>query len=275
MSCRRSPFRTAAAASTCLFAVVACGCGNQMMRQPAFTPLDTPRGAPPQESVPVRAASQPFDAKPIASPAYGDATAAPVLKTLSKFPSVEPDLPPPDLSDQARFTPAPAAVNALKNPLPSDPRIVRAGRILFLNRCIQCHNPGGYGYGTVGQYLVPHPPDLASNLVQHISDGAIFWHITMGQGKMPGFRHWTTPQERWSLVSYVRSLKGRKFDPNIDSANAWTEASGAPYPVYGVVGFEQGKSAYPFKVINPLGGEPTSRSRVQNKGFGQPPLDTR
>lgn len=260
-----------AALCACLFTILASGCGNQMMRQPAFTPLDTPRGAPPQESVPVSVSSEPFDAQAIASPAYGDSDAEPVLKKLNAFPSVEPDLPPPDLSDRARFLPAPASVNALKNPLPNDPRIVKAGHILFLNRCIQCHNPGGYGYGTVGQYLVPHPPDLASPLVQHITDGAIFWHITMGQGKMPGFRHWTTPQERWSLVSFVRSLKGKEYDPNLDGPDAWTAASGAPYPVYGVVGFEQGKSVYPFKVINPEGGEPSSRPRVQNRGFGQPP----
>ena len=96
--------------------------------------------------------------------------------------------------------------------------MVRSGQILFYNRCVQCHNPGGYGYGTVGQYLVPHPPDLAAPLVQHITDGAMFWHITMGQGKMPGFRHWLTPDERWALTAYVRSLKGSTDIADRDNA---------------------------------------------------------
>jgi mono/diheme cytochrome c family protein len=251
--------------------LLATGCGNQMLRQPSFSPLDTPRAAAPTDSVPVSVGKTPFDAKPVASAANGDAIAEPVIQSLAAFPSKEPDLPPPNLSDNARNEPAPASVDELQSPLPNDPRIVQAGHVLFLNRCVQCHNPGGYGYGTVGQYLVPHPPDLASPLVQHISNGAVFWHITMGQGKMPGFRHWTTPSERWSLVAYVRTLKGAKFDPLRDDASAWTATSTAPYPVYGVSGFEQGKSAYPFKVINPEGGEPTSRPRVTNRGFGQPP----
>ena len=252
-------------------ALLTAGCGNQMLRQPSFSPLDTPRASAPQESVPVNLAKTPFDGRAVEASANGDALAAPVIQGLAMFPAKEPDLPAPNLSDNARNEPAPAIVDALHSPLPNDPRIIQAGRVVFLNRCIQCHNPGGYGYGTVGQYLVPHPPDLASPLVQQISVGATFWHITMGQGKMPGFRHWATPQERWSLVAYVRSLKNAQPDPNRDNAAAWTEAATAPYPVYGVYGYEQGKSAYPFKVINPEGGAATSQPRVTNRGFGQPP----
>jgi len=167
-------------------AVLTAGCGNQMYRQPSFNPLQTPRAVPPIDSVPVSTVLTPLDGRPVASPAYGASTSAPVLRTLAAFPAREPDLPPPNLSDNARYEHAPAVVDALKNPLPNDPRLVQSGHILFLNRCVQCHNAGGYGYGKVGQYLVPHPPDLAIPLVQHITDGAMFWHITMGQGKMPG-----------------------------------------------------------------------------------------
>lgn len=257
---------------TCfLFACLASGCGNQMLRQPSFSPLDTPRAAAPADSVPVSFAKTPGEGQAVESPAYGDALAAPVVKNLASFSGKEPDLPPPNLSDSARYAPTPASVNALRNPLPNDPRVVQAGHILFLNRCVQCHNPGGYGYGAVGQYLVPHPPDLAGPLVQKVSDGGIFWHITMGQGKMPGFRHWTTPQERWSLVAYVRSLKAILPDFNRDGPSAWTEAKTAPYPAYGVYGFEDGRSAYPFKMLNPRGGSADSRKLLTNQGFGQPP----
>jgi len=261
-----------------MLAVLSSGCGNQMLRQPSFSPLDTPRGAPPAESVPVAASLTPSDARAVQSAAYGAADAAPVAGNFAGFTAREPDLPPPNLSDNARYEPAPAAVNALRSPLPSDPRVVKAGRVLFLNRCVQCHNPGGYGYGTVGQYLVPHPPDLASPLVQHISVGATFWHITMGQGKMPGFRHWTTPAERWALTAYVRSLRGVPLDIHRDGPDAWTEArtvSVSHYPVYGVYGFEDGKSAYPFKMLNGGTSDPDSRGRVQSTGFGQVPLNGR
>lgn len=228
-----------------LFALLCAGCGNQMFRQPSFLPLDTPRAAPPANSVPVNPSLAPFDAHPIASPAWGDLEASAAVKSVSSFPSKEPDLPPPNLSDNARNEPAPAAVNAIKNPLPVSAELISAGHDLFINRCVQCHNPGGYGYGPVGAYLVPHPPDLASALVQKNSDGAIFWHITMGQGKMPGFRHWTTPGERWLLVEYVRSLKTAK------PGQVSNDTIPAPYPVYGEPGFESGANYGPYHVIPP------------------------
>lgn len=246
------------------------GCGNQMLRQPSFSPQDIPRAAPPELSVPVATTAVPAGDRATVSPSYGALTAAPVAGYVAGFNTREPDLPPPNLSDNARYEPAPAAVNKLTDPLPKDPRLVQSGHVLFLNRCVQCHNPGGYGYGTVGQYLVPHPPDLASPLVQHISDGAMFWHITMGQGKMPGFRHWTTPAERWSLTQYVRSLKGAVLDANRAGPSAWIETRTAPYPTYGVHGYEDGKSAYPFKVLHPAG-DADSRANVQAQGFGQKP----
>ena len=272
--------RTAFLALAGPLALLLSGCGNQMYRQPSYTPIDAPRAAPPQDSVTASLALTPTDGKAVASNAYGARVslpgespedAKPVAPYFTTFPPKEPVLPPPNLSDNARYEPAPASVNLLKNPLPQGSRLVRSGQILFYNRCVQCHNPGGYGYGTVGQYLVPHPPDLASSLVQHISDGAIFWHITMGQGKMPGFRHWTTPSERWALEAYVRSLKGSKDTADATNPAAWTVSRDAPYPAYGVTGYQDGRSAYPFKVLRPPTSDPDSREDVHNQGFGQPP----
>ena len=262
-----------------LLTLLLAGCGNQMYRQPNYTPLDTPRAAPPQEAVPAATVLLPTDGRPVASAAWGAAVKLPGESEpkpaggvhLTQFPPKEPVLPPPNLSDNARYEPAPASVDALKNPLPSDPRVVRSGQILFYNRCVQCHNPGGYGYGTVGQYLIPHPPDLAAPLVQNITDGAIFWHITMGQGKMPGFRHWTTPSERWALVAYVRSLKGRGSAQDETNPDAWKVSRNAPYPTYGVSGFQDGYSANPFKTLSPPVQDNDMRSTLKAQGFGQNP----
>ena len=261
-----------------LTALLLAGCGNQMYRQPNYTPLDAPRAAPPADSVPAGIALIPTDGKPVASNAFGarvklsgEAEARPLAANFTSFPSKEPVLPPANLSDNARYEAAPKSVDLLKNPLPPGDRLVRSGQILFDNRCVQCHNPGGYGYGTVGQYLGPHPPDLAAPLVQHISDGAMFWHITMGQGKMPGFRHWTTPDERWALTAYVRSLKTSTDTADQNNPAAWTVSRNTPYPAYGVTGYQDGRSVYPFKVLRPPTSDPDSRETVHNQGFGQPP----
>jgi mono/diheme cytochrome c family protein len=241
--------------------VLLAGCGNQMFRQASYEPLDTPRAQPPADSVPVEISKAPSDAKPVSSPAYGDLGIADVGPDPDSFLAREPDLPPADLSDNARNSAAPAAVNSIRSPyVLTDPRFVIAGNTLFLNRCVQCHNAGGYGYGVVGSYLVPHPPDLAAHTVQARSDGALFWIVTMGQGKMPGLRRWTTPTERWALVAYVRSLSGA--DPAREKliSDHFSDTSGAPYPVYGEPGFEHGKNTAPFKL---LGGAPSpAASRV-------------
>jgi mono/diheme cytochrome c family protein len=227
-----------------LSAVAVAGCGNQMYRQPSYQALDAPRAEPPASSVPAALSLVPTDARPLVSPAWGDNTIALAVDPLTQA-APEPILPPPNLSDNARNEPAPASVDALQSPFPLDnAHLISGGHILFLNRCVQCHNASGTGYGTVGAYLLPHPPDLASNLVQHISDGAMFWHITVGQGKMPGFRHWTSPTERWALVSYVRSLKYAPAD-NSEAGDVGL----APYPVYGQVGFERNRSVSAYKVI--------------------------
>lgn len=259
------PFRAVGMARG--FTIVGCailsilsvaGCGNQMLRQPSFTPLDTPRAAPPAGAVMLRADLAPEDAKPVHTEWLGDLQASPAVDDR---PAPNAALPPPNLSDTARFDPTPAAVNALKNPLPTDPRVVRAGHVMFLNRCVQCHNSSGIGYGTVGQYLLPHPPDLASDLVQRRSDGAMYWHITNGQGKMPPFRTWTTPTQRWELVAFVRSLGAHRIpNANVTASTDPSDAprigpiggsdtQTAPYPVYGLPGFEEGKTGEPFKVL--------------------------
>jgi mono/diheme cytochrome c family protein len=228
------------------------GCGNQMFRQASYAPLDTPRALPPAQSIPVPLSKAPEDASIVVTPAFGNSGADDI------GPVPEPDLPPPNLSDNARNEKAPAAVNAIRPPFSLDSaQLIHSGNTLFLNRCVQCHDAGGYGYGVVGSYLVPHPPDLSSDLVQRNSDGAIFWHISMGQGKMPGFKTWTSPVERWALTAYVRSLKNaRPSGTKLLTAHI-TDTSGSPYPVYGERGFEQGKNTAPFKVF---GGAPSPAS---------------
>jgi mono/diheme cytochrome c family protein len=213
-------------------ALILTGCGNQMMRQPSINPLDSPRAAAPGDAVPVASGLAPFDARPVSSSDTGYLPHG--MSEFAQLSIPEPNLPAPNLSDNARNEPTPHSVDILKNPLPNNSEIISNGHTLFLNRCVQCHNSSGYGYGPVGGYLVPHPPDLGSQLVQKRTNGAIFWHITMGQGKMPAFRTWTTPYQRWELTSFVRSLS--HSNPSIKLSDTLD----SPYPVYGETGFEIG-----------------------------------
>jgi len=209
---------------TCLVA----GCGNQMMRQRSFRPLATPRAAPPAGSVPYTAYAVAWDAAPVQTSAFGNNVSQIGGKS---FEIADPTLPPPDLSDNALKDPSPKVVDAIRNPLITSVTVLHSGATNFLNRCVQCHSPSGVGIGPVGGYLSPPPANLADPVVQKRSDGALFWQITMGSGKMPGFKHWTTPEQRWALVEYVRSLKGGRRNAQ--------DTPQSDYPVYGSVGFER------------------------------------
>ncbi|BDI34083.1 hypothetical protein CCAX7_61340 [Capsulimonas corticalis] len=231
--------------------ILLAGCGNQMMRQPAFKPLDTPRAASPAAAIPFSPGPPSWDAAPRTA-AFGDNAGQtdPAGSAMK-----EPVLPGPNLSDMARQMAAPRSVDNIRNPLVTSSTVIHSGRTIFMNRCVQCHNASGHGMGPIGGYLAPPPPDLAASITQKRSDGAIFWQITMGQGKMPGFRHWTTPAQRWSLVAYVRSLKNGGAPP--------ADARRTDYPVYGSIGFETGDPSKPFKELPAAGNDMVIRRNLE------------
>lgn len=94
---------------------------------------------------------------------------------------------------------APEKARAKRNPLERDPEAVAAGRILFEQRCAECHGDSAEG-GKKG-------PNLRAAEVQNAEPGAIFWILTNGVVRkgMPVWSKLPEPQ-RWQLVSYLKSL---------------------------------------------------------------------
>lgn len=93
---------------------------------------------------------------------------------------------------------APEKARAKRNPLEKDPQAVAAGRILFEQRCAECH--GDTAEGKKG-------PSLRAVEIQNAEPGAIFWVLTNGVVRkgMPVWSKLPEPQ-RWQLVSYIKSL---------------------------------------------------------------------
>lgn len=110
----------------------------------------------------------------------------------------------------AQTTPwvAPAAEKAKKNPLPSDKKSVEQGEKVAKINCVSCHGNKGKGDGAAAVALNPKPADWTSKRVQDESDGEIFWKITTGRGAMPSWRH-LPENDRWAVVRYIRTLKGK------------------------------------------------------------------
>jgi mono/diheme cytochrome c family protein len=100
---------------------------------------------------------------------------------------------------------APADAKAMKNPVKG---VGNAKKTVETN-CVSCHGPGGKGDGPAAAALPPpKPANWTSDVVQKQSDGEIFWKISNGRGAMPPWKH-LPETERWEIVNYIRTLKGK------------------------------------------------------------------
>ena len=99
-------------------------------------------------------------------------------------------------------------------PLTIDSKLLELGKKKFDINCAVCHGYAGNGDGLVSQrafqlaqgYWV-QPTSLHDDKVATQPIGKIFYTITNGKGKMGSYGSVLTPEERWAIVSYVRSLQ--------------------------------------------------------------------
>lgn len=119
---------------------------------------------------------------------------------------------------------APTAAHALISPLShTNPEHARNGRSLFAKHCVTCHGEQGRGDGPSARLHARRsgyaPRDLSRSDVQAgLTDGEIFWKIGTGWRPgsrivMPGVGDEVSPEDRWRLVIYVRSLVQRDGNP--------------------------------------------------------------
>jgi mono/diheme cytochrome c family protein len=106
----------------------------------------------------------------------------------------------------------PAEYAGKTNPMESKPEAVAAGKVVYEANCLSCHGSTGVGDGPAGASLNPKP----GNLVQVASDDSvdqIFWRISEGgmqapfNSSMPAWKGVLSEDERWQVVSYIKSLK--------------------------------------------------------------------
>jgi mono/diheme cytochrome c family protein len=77
----------------------------------------------------------------------------------------------------------------------------------FRTKCAMCHGPDGSG-SAVGKSM--NVPDLRSPEVQKVPDAQLAQIISDGKGGMPSFKGSLSEDQVHSLVTYVRSLRGKK-----------------------------------------------------------------
>ncbi len=95
------------------------------------------------------------------------------------------------------------------NPVKQSPESVAIGRRHFRTFCAPCHGEGGKGDGPVSAKFIP-PPDL-TNPALHKARTDGYWHSYMSVGGviMPSYGEALSPEERWHVVNYLRTLAAK------------------------------------------------------------------
>jgi mono/diheme cytochrome c family protein len=86
------------------------------------------------------------------------------------------------------------------NPYTNQPEAVAAGRLVFIERCAQCH-------GEDAQGTKKRPPLRSARVQQQASEGDLHWLLVNGNMKK-GMPSWAKlpDQQLWQVISYVKSL---------------------------------------------------------------------
>jgi mono/diheme cytochrome c family protein len=93
------------------------------------------------------------------------------------------------------------------NPLKTSQANLPAARRLFEDKCAECHGDSGKGDGSQAKMYNPKPRDLTDGAhMNSLTDGELFYKISEGHRPMPAFKKRYSEEQRWQLVSFIRSL---------------------------------------------------------------------
>jgi glucose/arabinose dehydrogenase/mono/diheme cytochrome c family protein len=114
------------------------------------------------------------------------------------------------VGQDAHFHNAPASSSQSKNPYAGQRTAIAAGAKLYGQNCVTCHGMNGSGTGNV--------PPLSLGPAQSAPDGEVFWFITTGSAGN-GMPSWASlsEQERWQIVTYLKSLPNSTSAKTVDA----------------------------------------------------------
>ncbi len=123
-------------------------------------------------------------------------------------------------------TEAERAGRELLNPYQPTARTLAEGQALYQTYCLVCHGPQGKGDGPIAG-KIPPPPSYTSQRVLPFPAGRIFHVVTMGSGKMPSYASQLSADERWKIVTYVKTtLQATGQTPATDPLGVGTPTNG-------------------------------------------------
>jgi len=138
-------------------------------------------------------------------------TVSPAKPSLTPAPDPFPPRPTPTIVMEngkiVQQWKAPADAASLTNPVKDRPDAAQLGREFYMQKCGDCHGKEGKGNGWMSKMVARPPTNLASRMVQANTDGELFWKITNGKSPMPAHRVRFDDEQRWLIVSFLRTLK--------------------------------------------------------------------
>jgi mono/diheme cytochrome c family protein/ribosomal protein L35AE/L33A len=106
------------------------------------------------------------------------------------------------------------------SPVKFSEETTKKGESLFNTNCQSCHgNPGKKNFAN----LTPSPGDPASADYQDQTDGEMFYKITIGKSPMPSFKSILTEEDRWNIISFIRSFNKNYIQPPYKASANETE----------------------------------------------------
>jgi mono/diheme cytochrome c family protein len=94
----------------------------------------------------------------------------------------------------------------LVSPYDSSADILASGKFLYESYCKHCHGLKGGGDGKVADKFAG-VANLKSDAIKHVTEGHIFHVITYGKGRMGAHGSQVSPEDRWKIAKYVKSLQ--------------------------------------------------------------------
>lgn len=85
--------------------------------------------------------------------------------------------------------------------------MIMRGKERFNIYCSMCHGGTGVGNGIITNYGIVPPPSFYDERIVNMPDGEIYSAIYNGVRTMSSYRHQIPVEDRWAIVSYIRTLQ--------------------------------------------------------------------
>ncbi|MGO9432159.1 c-type cytochrome [Rhodoblastus sp.] len=112
---------------------------------------------------------------------------------------------------------------AAATPPPVDAALLARGRERFDIYCSPCHGLGGHGDGMAVQRGFPPPPNFDSPRLRAAPARHFFDVVTHGYGVMYSYAARVEPEDRWTIVAYIRALQASAATPLAEAPEAREE----------------------------------------------------